>query len=73
MCDERDLDYWLGGNAPVILIVSRPNSNEAYWIPIKDYFRDPIRQKQRKVLFDKRTDRFDLHCRDRLARLAIPV
>ena len=22
VCDERDLDYWLGGNAPVILIVS---------------------------------------------------
>ena len=29
-CDERDLDYWLQGNAPVILVVSRPQSNEAY-------------------------------------------
>src|SRR5882672_7139209 len=23
-CDERDLAYWLQGNAPVILVVSRP-------------------------------------------------
>ena len=38
LCDERDLDYWLGGNAPVILIVSRPDTNEAYWVSIKDYF-----------------------------------
>jgi hypothetical protein len=29
-CDSRDIDYWLGGNAPVILIRSRPSSNEAY-------------------------------------------
>ncbi len=24
ICDQRDLVYWLAGNAPVILIVSRP-------------------------------------------------
>jgi hypothetical protein len=72
VCEERDLDYWIGGNAPVILIVSRPDTNEAYWVSVKDYFRDPDRRKQRKVHFDKRADRFDRACRDRLARLAIP-
>ena len=72
VCDERDLDYWLGGNAPVILIVSRPDTNEAYWVSIKDYFSDPNRRKQRKVQFDKRTDRFDRGCRERLAQLAFP-
>jgi hypothetical protein len=72
VCDERDLDYWLGGNAPVILIVSRPDTNEAYWVSIKDYFSDPNRRKQRKVEFDKRTDRFGRGCRERLAQLAIP-
>src|SRR6185503_11736461 len=37
-CNRRDLDYWLQGNMPVILIVSRPALNEAYWISVKDYF-----------------------------------
>lgn len=29
-CDERDLSYWLDGNMPVLLIISRPERNEAY-------------------------------------------
>src|SRR5438128_1460694 len=41
ICDERDLDYWLRGNAPVVLVVSRPSTDEAYGVSIKDYFRDP--------------------------------
>jgi hypothetical protein len=72
LCDERDLDYWLHGNAPVILVVSRPSTEEAYWISVKDYFQDPERRKERKVYFDKRRDRFDETCRDALAKLAIP-
>jgi len=31
-CKERDLRYWLRWNLPVILVYSRPKSNEAYWI-----------------------------------------
>ncbi len=73
LCDERDLDYWLRGNAPVILIVSRPEKDEAYWISIKDYFRDPKIRKTRKVTFSKTRDRFEPECRDRLAALALPV
>ena len=73
ICDERDLNYWLAGNAPVILIVSRPDESEAYWTSIKDYFRDPHRRKNRKILFNKATDRFDANCRDRLATHAIPA
>lgn len=38
-CDRRDIDYWLASNVPVILIVSRPSSSEAYWISVKDYFK----------------------------------
>jgi hypothetical protein len=57
-CDERDLAYWLQGNAPVILVVSRPKTNEAYWISIKEYFRDLETRKSRKVHFNKKTNRF---------------
>ena len=73
ICDERNLNYWLAGNAPVILIVSRPDQNDAYWTSIKDYFRDPHRRKNRKIVFDKTSDRFDINCRDRLAAHAIPA
>lgn len=73
ICDERDLDYWLRGNAPVVLVVSRPDEDEAYWVPIKDYFRDPARRKTRKITFDKSANRLDVASREALARLAMPA
>jgi len=73
LCDERDLDYWLRGNAPVVLVVSRPEQDEAYWVSIKDYFHDPKLRKARKIVFSKDCDRFELACRDRLAALALPA
>jgi hypothetical protein len=71
-CDERDLAYWLGGNAPVILVRSRPNTNEAYWISIKEYFHDPARIASRRIVFDKNRDRFDSSAREALVKLAVP-
>jgi hypothetical protein len=71
-CNEKDLDYWLGGNAPVILIRSRPSTREAYWVSIKDYFADLKARKDRKIHFDKAKDRFDVNCRDALIRLSRP-
>jgi hypothetical protein len=71
LCDERDLDYWMRGNAPVVLVVSRPELDEAYWIGIKDYFRDPALRKTRKVIFSKSRDRLDVNSREKLAALGI--
>jgi len=73
LCKERDLDYWLRGNAPVVLIVSRPSNDEAYWVSVKDYFKDPKKRKNRKVVFDKIRDRFEPACREQLASLAMPA
>ena len=72
LCSEKDLDYWMRGNAPVILVVSRPQSEEAYWVSIKDYFADPKRRAARKVRFDKTRDRFDEGCAAALVELAVP-
>lgn len=72
LCSEKDLDYWMRGNAPVILVVSRPQSDEAYWVSIKDYFADAKRRAARKVRFDKVRDRFDGGCAAALAELAVP-
>jgi len=72
LCEEKDLDYWLNGNAPVILVRSRPDTGEAYWASIKDRFRDLDAKKSRKIYFDKNRDRFDANARADIVRLAIP-
>ena len=69
---ERDLDYWLSGNAPSVLIVSRPRDGEAYWVSLKDYFDTPAKRKALRVHFDKRTMRFTPDSLDALWRLAVP-
>lgn len=72
-CSQKDLEYWLGGNLPVILVVSRPSTDEAYWVSIKDYFGDPARRQVRKVHFDKMKDRFCASCARALIDMAIPA
>jgi hypothetical protein len=56
--DADDLDYWLAFPLPVILIVSRKKTDEAYWVSVKDYFADPKRRATLKVRFDKKRDVF---------------
>lgn len=63
---SRDVEYWLRGNAPVILIVSRPHSDEAYWVNIKEYHQR--HGQATKITFDKFTCRFDLNAREELLR-----
>ncbi len=72
LCKQRDLDYWLQGNTPVILVCSRPSTNEAYWVSIKDYFRDQRTRASKKVVFNKQTNRFDKTARPALEKLGIP-
>ena len=71
-CEKKDLDYWLRGNVPVILVVCRPDTDEAYWVSIRKYFRNPAIQKTSKVLFNKQRDRFDDSCAAKLKKLALP-
>jgi Domain of unknown function (DUF4365) len=72
VCNERDLDYWLNGNAPVILVRSRPKTQEAYWVSLKDYFSDPSRRKSRKIAFNKATNKFDISAQHAIWSLAFP-
>lgn len=71
MVEERDLEYWLGGNLPTILIRSRPDTGESYWVWIDEYFKDPDRRKGRKIEFDKEKNRFDKTAREALVEIAI--
>jgi hypothetical protein len=72
-CSAKDLNYWLAGNAPVILVRCRPRTNEAYWVSLKDYFSDLTLRKSGKVVFDKTRDRFDVTAKSALQRLATPA
>jgi hypothetical protein len=72
VCDENDLDYWLGGTTPNILIVCRPSCDEAYWISIRDYFRDPEARKSRRIVFDKEKNLFSKDSGPDLVALARP-
>lgn len=70
---SEDLDYWLRGNLPVILVVSRPSTGEAYWISIKSYFSDPVIRKSKKVVFSKNRNAFEPAALPLLQHLAIPA
>ncbi|MCX6378991.1 MAG: DUF4365 domain-containing protein [Armatimonadetes bacterium] len=72
LCDERDLEYWLGGNVPVVLIVSRPKTDEAYWVFLQGYFNTLALRQSRKIHFDKVLNRFDVSSRSVVADLAVP-
>ncbi|HZR64790.1 MAG TPA: DUF4365 domain-containing protein [Terriglobales bacterium] len=72
-CAAKDLDYWMGGNAPVILVRSRPKTGEAYWVSVKDYFRELGIRKNAKIAFNKVRNRFDQSAKDTLFRLATPL
>ena len=68
-CTQDELDYWLGGTAPVLLVVSQPRDKRAWWVSIKDYFRTPENKKSRRIRFNKRSDLFDATAAERLRSL----
>lgn len=72
ICNERDIEYWRGGNTPVLLIVSRPKDGLIYWVPVKEYFDTPEKIKSRKVLFDKTANCFSKESAADLVKLAVP-
>lgn len=72
-CDESDIDYWMQANTPVLLIVSRPERNEGYWVHIQGYFEDVEKRKSKKIVFQKAAQRFVVDARDAIERLATPA
>ncbi|MFF4597226.1 DUF4365 domain-containing protein [Amycolatopsis sp. NPDC001319] len=72
LCDERDLDLWLSGNAPVILIFSHPEQDQAWWVDVHAAFPDATARATRTVIVNKNTQRFDADAAPALLRLGIP-
>jgi hypothetical protein len=57
--DPEHIEYWTGSNQPVILVCSRPKTDEAYWRNVQEWASDPARRASGLVDFDKSRDRFD--------------
>ncbi|MGH9197958.1 MAG: DUF4365 domain-containing protein, partial [Acidimicrobiia bacterium] len=72
ICEQRDLDLWLSGNAPVLLILSHPSNDEAWWVEVKSAFPDALSRATRTVYVDKRTHVFDKTAAAGLLRAAQP-
>jgi hypothetical protein len=71
-CDANDVEYWLNGNTPVILLVSSPASDESYWIWVKDYFKDWTPTEPARVTFVKEQHRFSSDTFHLLVKIAAP-
>lgn len=56
ICEQKDMDYWLQSNLPVILVVARLSDELICWKSIQSWFADPEHRRTRKVVFDKRKD-----------------
>ncbi len=54
---QGEVEYWMKGSQPVILVVSQPDKDLAWWISIKDYFdgQEDL-SSDRMIVFDKRND-----------------
>ena len=47
----KDVEYWMKGNQPVVLVVSVPDRNEAWWVSVKDYYAGRNIEKDRMIVF----------------------
>jgi hypothetical protein len=72
LCKPQDLDLWLAGNAPVLLIFSHPASGEAWWVDVKASFPTPQSRASRRIDVNKHAQRFDRDAAAELLNLGMP-
>lgn len=68
-CGAADRDYWLQSNVPMLLVCSHPETGEAWWVCIQDWFSTSERLESTRIDFDKRGDRFDRNAAGALLEL----
>lgn len=64
-----DLQYWSTGTAPVLLVCSHPQSGEAWFRDLSEWFKDPRNRAERNIPFDKVRDQFGSDAGRRLLHL----
>jgi hypothetical protein len=74
ICEEKDLQYWLAGTDEVLLVMSRPSREIAFWVPVKAYFKaHPENRVARRISVIKEKSCFDKTAAGALLRIAAPV
>lgn len=74
IAESNDLEYWIKGNVPVILIVCKPHTGEAYWVALREYLKQhPRLLKERRIAFDKGVMRFQKSSTSDLLNQTIPI
>ena len=71
-CRRADVEYWLNGNTPVILVLSDGSPSGAFWVSIQDYFRHWKPDTPAHVVLDKSKDRFNRDSFASLVSIAAP-
>jgi hypothetical protein len=51
-CSQTDIEYWMQGSSPIILVVSKPHEDKAWWVSVKDYFRGKDISSGRTIVLD---------------------
>jgi hypothetical protein len=64
---QTDVEYWRSSSLPVILILHRRSDDTFFWKSVADC----VPGEERKLQFDKCTDRLDASSMDRLASLSV--
>lgn len=71
-CEPADVEYWRSGNMPVILVVSSVTSGEAYWVSVKDHFKDWTPDASTTITFAKAAQRFTKDSLQDLIKVGAP-
>src|SRR5688500_11444077 len=56
LCDDRDIDYWMASDVPVILVCSHPSDRQAWWVHLQPWFANASNRASRRVDFNKATN-----------------
>lgn len=72
ICKERDVDYWMKADVPVLLVCSHPDVGGAWWVNVSAWFADPRHRASLRVDFNKATDAFDANSSTSLFAVADP-
>ena len=67
---QKDVEYWLQGTLPVILVLSQPDQNRGWWVSVKDYYESKNVAKDRVIAFHKESQLFTAEVADELKALS---
>lgn len=67
---QKDVEYWLQGNQPVVVVLSQPDLNIGWWVSAKGYYQGKNIAKDRVIRFEKGEDEFSSSVADQLKTLS---